>query len=92
MLGGHVAALPERTLLEEDCDFVCRGEGLYTLVDLIEALKHHIDRLGPGPRTSATADGRRVRLTSPAPLVVDLDHEMPGVAWDLLPMANVPSS
>ena len=29
MLGGHVAALPERTLSEEACDFVARDEGLY---------------------------------------------------------------
>src|SRR5262249_47260383 len=27
LVGGHVAALPERTLREEDTDFVCTGEG-----------------------------------------------------------------
>ena len=27
MVGGHVAALPERTLREESVDFVCDGEG-----------------------------------------------------------------
>ena len=39
LLGGHVAALPELTLLEEQADFTAGGEGLYTLVGLVEALK-----------------------------------------------------
>src|SRR5262249_40826465 len=39
LVGGHVAALPERTLREEDADFVGGGEGLHTLVDLVAALK-----------------------------------------------------
>ena len=38
MLGGHVAALPERTLVEEACDFVTRDEGLYGVTDLLTAL------------------------------------------------------
>ncbi len=38
LVGGHVASLPERTLAEERCDFVADGEGLHTMVDLIEAL------------------------------------------------------
>ena len=32
LVGGHVAALPERTLQEEDADFVCTGEGPYTFL------------------------------------------------------------
>src|ERR1700687_3047430 len=39
LVGGHVAALPERTLREEAADFVAAGEGLHALVDLVEALK-----------------------------------------------------
>src|SRR3954469_17173739 len=35
LLGGHVAALPERTLREEDADYVAAGEGLHTLVGLV---------------------------------------------------------
>src|SRR3954465_1165460 len=35
LLGGHVAALPERTLREEDTDFVAAGEGLHTLSGLV---------------------------------------------------------
>ena len=39
LVGGHVAALPERTLVEEDADFVCTGEGPYTVMELLQALK-----------------------------------------------------
>lgn len=39
MLGGHLAALPERTLREERCDYVTRDEGLYGVTDLLEALR-----------------------------------------------------
>src|SRR5207249_4986278 len=39
MVGGHVAALPERTLRKESADFVSSGEGLLTLIGLVEALK-----------------------------------------------------
>jgi anaerobic magnesium-protoporphyrin IX monomethyl ester cyclase len=38
LVGGHVAALPERTLREERCDFTCSGEGPYTILDLLHAL------------------------------------------------------
>jgi len=39
MLGGHVAALPERTLEEEAIDYVARDEGLYTIIDLLAAFR-----------------------------------------------------
>ena len=38
-VGGHVAALPERTLAEEQTDFVAAGEGLHTMVQLVKALQ-----------------------------------------------------
>ncbi len=49
LIGGHVTALPERTLAEEDVDFVAAGEGLHTLVDLVEALKTACPDLGKVP-------------------------------------------
>jgi anaerobic magnesium-protoporphyrin IX monomethyl ester cyclase len=85
LVGGHVAALPERTLREEAADFVCGGEGPYTVVDLLEALKSphpDLDKVrGLWYRSSGD-----VCTTPPAPLVGNLDQEMPGMAWDLLPM------
>lgn len=88
MLGGHVASLPERTLAEEACDFVSLDESLHTIVDLLEALK-----ADPYPQLSRVRGlvyrdhGHAVRNEA-APLVKDLDVEMPGVAWDLLPMTR----
>jgi radical SAM superfamily enzyme YgiQ (UPF0313 family) len=90
MLGGHVAALPERTLSEEACDFVAHDEGLYTILDLLEA-----DRQGDSDyskvRGLAYWTGgklRQFRSNAAAPLVKDLDVNMPGIAWDLLPMSK----
>jgi len=86
LVGGHVAALPEQTLREEAADFVCSGEGPVTLAQLTEALR-------AGSRTNLTDvagllfwQGDQIRMNPPAPLIRDLDREMPGVAWDLLPM------
>jgi radical SAM superfamily enzyme YgiQ (UPF0313 family) len=88
MLGGHVASVPDRTLAEEACDFVTRDEGLYGVTDLVAAL-----------RESDAPDLSRVRglvyrgehgvIANPSsPLVRDLEGEMPGIAWDLLPMTR----
>jgi anaerobic magnesium-protoporphyrin IX monomethyl ester cyclase len=85
LVGGHVAALPERTLTEEAADFVCSGEGPYTLTALIQALQSKSPRLDLVPDLWYHEDGQP-RSTRPAPLVKDLDGEMPGLAWDLLPM------
>ena len=87
LVGGHVAALPARTLAEEDADFVAAGEGLHTLVELVEALKT------PGPDLTRVPglwrrDGGRPRVTPDRPLVADLDARMPAQAWDLLPMSH----
>jgi radical SAM superfamily enzyme YgiQ (UPF0313 family) len=80
-----VAALAERTLREEPIGFACSGEGPYTVVDLLAALKSanpDFTRV----RDLWYRDGSRMRQGPPAPLVQNLDEEMPGVAWDLLPM------
>ena len=85
LVGGHVASLPERTLAEETVDFVCTGEGPYTITDLLGALRDGAQTY-ENVRGLFYADGNTLRRTHPAPLVRDLDAEMPGVAWDLLPM------
>lgn len=87
LVGGHAAALPERTLRETRADFVCGGEGPNTIVDLLAALGTASPDLG-GVRGLWYRCGERVAATPPAPLVQDLDREMAGVAWDLLPMAR----
>jgi radical SAM superfamily enzyme YgiQ (UPF0313 family) len=84
LVGGHVAALPQRTLSEEVADFVCDGEGPVTLVDLTNALRDNGDL--SKVRGLWFREAGLPRYGQPAPLVSDLDAEMPGVAWDLLPM------
>src|SRR5947209_10615448 len=87
LVGGHVAALPERTLREEDADFVAAGEGLHTLVGLVAALKAAAPDFEKVPGLWYREDGQP-RHTPDRPLVADLDGEMPGLAWDLLPMSR----
>ena len=86
LLGGHAAALPGRTLAEERADFVAGGEGLYTLVDLLAALATPHPELGKVRGLWYREDGRPRAAAPTPPLVDDLDRQMPGVAFDLLPM------
>lgn len=71
MTGTHPAALPERTLAEEACDFVCSGEGPHAINTAVDYLKWH-----------EVVPRQILRGLN----VEDLDAEMPGGAWDLLPM------
>ncbi|MEO6595989.1 MAG: radical SAM protein, partial [Planctomycetota bacterium] len=87
LVGGHIAALPERTLREEQVDFVCAGEGAYTIDELIAALR--ADYVRPElhkVRGLLWWDGDTVRTNAAAPIVRELGTEMPGIAWDLLSM------
>ena len=88
MIGGHVAALPERTLREESCDYVARDEGLYTVTDLLQALRDsgHPDLTRVRGLVYRTQSGAAANAA--APLVTDFEADMPGIAWDLLPMTG----
>jgi radical SAM superfamily enzyme YgiQ (UPF0313 family) len=91
MLGGHVAALPERTLAEEACDFVAHDEGLNTIVDLLDADRQgdtSLNKVRGLTYWDGTGRLRQIRANEAAPLVRDLEESMPGVAWDLLPMTK----
>ncbi|MDX2099800.1 MAG: radical SAM protein [Leptolyngbyaceae cyanobacterium bins.59] len=85
LVGGHVAALAERTLKEEDTDFVAAGEGLYTLVELVAALQTGAPDYSK-VRGLWYWDGKEAKSSPPPPLLQNVEQEMPGIAWDLLPM------
>jgi radical SAM superfamily enzyme YgiQ (UPF0313 family) len=85
LVGGHIAALPVRTLREEDADFTCAGEGPVTIVELLQALKTREANLSK-VHDLCYRDGEAIITSHPAPLVQNLDSEMAGLAWDLLPM------
>jgi anaerobic magnesium-protoporphyrin IX monomethyl ester cyclase len=86
LLGGHVASLPERTLLDERVDFVCGGEGPYTILDLLLALKSGEPADYQTVRDLWYRQEGEIKSGPAAALIKDLDHELPGIAWDLLPM------
>jgi radical SAM superfamily enzyme YgiQ (UPF0313 family) len=87
LVGGHAAALPERSLREEEADYVAAGEGLHTLASLVETLKTATPDFERVPGLWYRADGA-VRCTPDRALVTDLDATLPGLAWDLLPMTR----
>ncbi len=85
MTGTHPAALPERTMREESVDFVCDREGPDTILATVQALKAGNTNFRGIP--SLWYRVGNVIMSNPAgELMDDLDHEMPGVAWDMLPM------
>lgn len=88
LVGGHVAALPERTLSEEAADFTCTGEGLVTLVELLEAVRGGATDFSGVSDLCYRDQGRPVRSSRRASLVTRLDELMPSVAFDLLPMSK----
>lgn len=86
LLGGiHPSALPEKTLKEENVDFIAQGEGFITILQLLNVLKsgeeiedHEIEGLW-------YLRGDEIITNPPAVPIENLD-ELPFVAWDLLPM------
>ena len=85
LAGLHPSALPERTTTEEDADFVCQGEGFYTLPKLVDALKSGAKDF-PIEGLWYKRDGKVISNPRP-PLMKNLD-ELPRPAWDLLPMGK----
>lgn len=89
MTGTHPAALPERTLNDERAvDFVCSGEGPRTITALAEMLKANTRGFVAVPDLWQRVAGVPMASLVRADLIPDgaLDAEMPGGAWDLLPM------
>lgn len=86
LTGTHLAALPRRTMEEEAVDFVCDGEGPATILKVLDALQAKATSFADIPSLWWRDDGRIVPPASREALVADLDNEMPGIAWDLLPM------
>ena len=81
MVGGHVAALPERTLREEAIDYACNGEGPLTVLGLLR--DSHPAEI---PGLVWWDFQQQVQSNSAAPLIADMDKNFHGQAWDLLPM------
>ena len=89
-VGGHVAALPLETMKKETfIDAVCQNEGVYTLHALLSLSKLTQSELKRVPGL-VYRDGDDIIMNESSPIVAreDLEHELPGMAWDLLPSLN----
>jgi len=86
VVGTHASALPERTLVEEPYTFVCRGEGPYTVLGLVEHLQGR-KSLADVPGL-VYRDGDRVVNNGFSTKIANLDQELPTQAWDLLDMSR----
>ena len=84
--GYHVSAIPEKTLREEQADYVVCGEGFDTILELVSAVKSgadasalkRIDGLWFKCADGSISGNGRMRL------IQNLD-ELPYDGWDLLP-------
>lgn len=80
LTGLHPSALPKRTIQEEACDFVCQGEGFYTL----EGLLNNND-LKKIPGLWYIKDNE-IKGNQRAQNIENLTKDLNSVAWDLLPL------
>lgn len=84
ILGGlHPSAVPEKTLREEKVDFICQGEGFYTLVNFLKILKTGENNYRI-PGLWYRRNGNIISNPQQPP-VENLD-ELPMAAWELLQM------
>lgn len=86
--GIYPSALPKKTL--EDhwfIDYVCTGEGVYTISDLLNTNLEDNLKTVKGLGWRVPLSGYTV-INQPSPQVSqeDLEKDLPGMAWDLLPM------
>lgn len=86
MWGYHVSALPERTLKEEECDFVIAGEGFDTIRDLVKAIQDASGSYAGIKGLWRKEDGK-ISGNNEMQLIRDLD-ELPYDGWDMLPVRS----
>ncbi|GEK09526.1 B12-binding domain-containing radical SAM protein [Pseudoalteromonas peptidolytica] len=85
LVGGHVSALPQDTLEKTRVDFVCQGEGTITSFQLWRALTENLplDEV----KGLVYKDDKGVFVYGPkAEISDDLDKDLHGEVWHLLPM------
>jgi len=89
LIGLHPSAVSRGTMQDEQSDFVCQGEGPHTISGLLTVNMDDTSQLANVPGLWYRDDGNIV-CTKPAPLISqeELPSELPGMAWDLLPMSK----
>ena len=84
LIGLYPSALPRKTMLDEKCNFVCEGEGVDTLVGLMESDFNNLKKV---PRLWYREDDE-IKFTFKSQIISSLEEDLPGMSWDLLPMDN----
>lgn len=84
VMGTHSSALPSRTLLDEPFDYVCQGEGPYTVYELFDFLSGKIKIRDVSGLWFM--DKGLVCNNPPKDKIKDLDIELPRQALELLDM------
>jgi len=84
VMGTHASALPLKTLLEEPYDFVCEGEGPYTILGLIQCLRSGTGEYIRIPGLHWRSSEQTANSTAMAQNIQNLDMELPEQAWDLV--------
>jgi radical SAM superfamily enzyme YgiQ (UPF0313 family) len=87
-VGSHISALPKEVLSYSYIDFVFINEGVYALRDLLKTnLKDNLSKVnGIGYKD----EDNNLILNPPSKLVdeKDMNTDLPGYAWELLPKKN----
>lgn len=87
-VGGHVAALPMETMDKESfIDAVCQNEGVYTLHALLSLDRIDDVELKRVPGLVFRDRDNHIHMNESSGIVAkeDLERDLPGMAWDLLP-------
>ena len=90
-VGGHVAALPRETLLKEkSINAVCKKEGVYSILNLLKCQNIKDDSFLKKIKgiTFRSFENEKNIITNESEIIVpkkNLEHDLPGMAWDLLP-------
>lgn len=89
VVGSHASALPKKVLAFKCIDFVCIGEGVYALHNLLKSdLKTDLQNIkGIGWKNDGVITLNESQHVVPQNM---MDIDMPGYAWDLLPFKNKP--
>lgn len=88
-LGAHPSSLPRKTLLDDPKSFVCQGEGPKTLEILNKVVDFSDDnQLSKVPGLWYFNSQNKICNNPQAPLITNLDEEMPEMALDLLPLRS----
>lgn len=93
LVGLHPSAVSRKTMEMEKANFVCQGEGPQTISGLLKIDMNDSGQLSAVPGLWYR-DGDDIKCNAPASIISqeNLHSELPGVAWDMLPMEKYRTS